>query len=70
MAKMVFDRIWKTFMIVVNSLWHLIVTVECFMALIDFRSFESEMEGLLVSTIIIGILNLVNWGTRRYLKNY
>lgn len=71
-AKMVFNRIWRTFIIIINTIWNLLSTVLAFVMLFDSSSynrvqnFEAWIYGMLV---IIGV-NVLNQVTRKHFENY
>ena len=68
MGKKVFDRIWKTVMIIVNTAFNFLSIALAFCTLINGRL--EDCDGWLMGIIIIAAVNILNYVTRRYFKNY
>lgn len=72
MAKKVFNRIWRTGMVLVNTVWNLFSIVLAFYALFESNSYAraNVIEGWIYSVIIITAVNIVNFVTRKHFQNY
>lgn len=69
-VKVVFDRIWKTAMIVVNTAFGLLLVAFAFSALSDRYFAEYHWDEFLISVAAIAAVNTINWLTRKHFKEY
>ena len=72
MAKLVFNRIWRTFMIIINTLWNLISVVCAISMLVNYSISDcvTNMDRWGYGTIIVLIMNLIDYITRKHFTNY
>lgn len=72
MAKKVFNRIWRTGTILVNTVWNLFSIVLAFYMLFETNSYvrAGVMEGWLYGMLIIAAVNIINFITRKHFQNY
>lgn len=68
--KKVFDRIWSTFIIVINTVYGLLITFLGFSILMDRYTAQDMWFGMIMSTVAIIIVNVINYWTRKLLREY
>ena len=71
MAKKVFDRIFKTFIIVIDVIWGLIMSLYSIGILFaDHYAVESAVSQVIMGTIVLVIVNCINVVIRRWIRSY
>lgn len=72
MVKKVFNRIWRTFIILLNTVWNLFSTMLAFATLFEGSSYtrSGNFEAWFYGTIIIVVINILNFVTRKHFTNY
>lgn len=72
MAKSIFNRIWRTFMIVVNTIWNLISVAFVISMLCNYSITDCvyNMDRWAYGVIIILFMNLINFMSRKHFTNY
>lgn len=72
MAKKVFSRIWRTFMIVINTVFNLCSAVFLFVTMFETSSYvrANNVEGWIYSVLIILVMNVVDFVVRKHFENY
>lgn len=70
-VKVVFDRIYSTATIVINTIWGLIMMF-CAIGVLfaDYYCVEHMVVPVSVSAGIVILVNVINWFTRKYLREY
>lgn len=70
-VKVIFNEIWVTFTIVLNSAYGILVSMFAFYALTnEAYNVEKYIPGVLISVFAMVALNGINFITRWYLRNY
>ena len=71
MAKKIFDRIFKTFIIVIDVIWGLIISLFSIGILYqDSYCVERTVAPIVMGTVALIIANTINVIVRRLIKNY
>ena len=71
MAKKVFDRIFKTIIMVIDICWGAIIALYSFGVMFcDTSAAENSVLSFIMSTVAIAVLNGLNILIRRWMRNY
>ena len=70
MVKKVFERIWRTFMIVFNTFMNLMFVTVTVVALFQGNSTWDNNEQVFTCLIMVLLINLIDFITRKHFKNY
>jgi len=70
-TKRIFDRIWSTAIIVLNTVYGIFVSLFAFYEFMtDPYNAEKYLMGFMASIIAIATVNIINFVTRKLIKNY
>ena len=69
-VRKLFDRVWSTVMIVVNTAFGILLAAAGFAAVGDEYFCKYHWTGILVGILTLVAVNAINWYTRRMFKNY
>lgn len=70
-AKKVFERIYKTFIMVFNTLYGLLMTILCVAALFQSDyAIRDMVPAVLMSASLFALVNGINVIIRKYIENY
>ena len=70
-AKKVFERIYKTFIMVFNTLYGLFMTILCVVALFQNEyAIRDSVPQILMSVGLLVLVNGINIIIRKYIENY
>ena len=72
MAKKVFSRIWRTFIIILNTIWNLLSTILAFATLFEGSEYirQNNVQAWVYGMMIIVAINIMNHFTRKHFENY
>ena len=71
MAKKVFDRIYATFIIVLNSIWGLVISVYSVVCLfVDKYDVEQIEVQFFIGVLMLLVANLINYFIRKRIREY
>lgn len=69
-AKLVFSRIWRTFIIVLNTVWSLIASMVSLVYIFNRYAAESAIQDVVTAFVVIMLVNLTDFITRKHFMNY
>ena len=69
-VKKIFDRVWSTAMIILNTAFGIFLTAAAFAAVGDDYFCKYHWQGILVGIVAMVAVNISNWWIRKMFKNY
>lgn len=72
MVRKVFSRIWRTFIIILNTVWNLLSTVLAFATLFESSEYtrQANIQAWGCGMVIIIAINILNHVGRKNFENY
>lgn len=69
-AKIVFSRIWRTYIIVLNTVWSLLASIVSLVYIFNRYAAENAIQDVATAFVIIMMVNLTDFITRKHFMNY
>ena len=66
----IFERIWRTFIIIFNTIMNLFFVTFTLVCLFDKYTMGNSQEQIATAVSMVLIVNLIDYITRKHFKNY